>query len=43
MHIEIGVMIEGQRYPTENLGLSTSTKLKNMSLASPNDRKSPIE
>ncbi|CAK8577355.1 unnamed protein product [Lathyrus sativus] len=43
MPMEVCVLVEGQRYPTDSLDLSASTKLKNMSVASPKDRKSSIE
>ncbi|XP_058757206.1 protein argonaute 2-like [Vicia villosa] len=43
MPMELCVLVEGQRYPTDSLDLFASTKLKNMSLASPKDRKSSIE
>ncbi|CAI8617442.1 unnamed protein product [Vicia faba] len=43
MPMELCVLVEGQRYPTDGLDFFASTKLKNMSVASPRDRKSSIE
>lgn len=40
--IELCVLVEGQRYPKENLDYNTAAILKNMSLAQPQERKSKI-
>ncbi|XP_028759293.1 protein argonaute 2-like [Neltuma alba] len=41
--MEFCILVEGQRYPKENLDRNASRELKDMSLASPKDRRSVIQ